>query len=140
MKVKNESEVSHVRLFETPWTAAYQAPLSMGFSRQEYWSGVPLPSPVMVLRSHQKCLQTLAGVQSFLARCACFLLTEYCPCLCLQECKMLYLMTYLHYQHMYSLCPSPAFMFYVAATSCQCVPGQVTFLLWASVSSSVKWG
>ena len=30
----------HVQLFETPWTAAYQAPLSMGFSRQEYWSGV----------------------------------------------------------------------------------------------------
>ena len=29
-----------------PWTAAYQAPLSMGFSRQEYWSGVPLPSPI----------------------------------------------------------------------------------------------
>ena len=37
--------LSHVRLFATPWTAAYQAPLSMGFSRQEYWSGVPLPSP-----------------------------------------------------------------------------------------------
>ena len=33
----------------TPWTAAYQAPQSMGFSRQEYWSGVPLPSPVTVL-------------------------------------------------------------------------------------------
>ena len=31
--------------FHAPWTAAYQAPLSMGFSRQEYWSGVPLPSP-----------------------------------------------------------------------------------------------
>ena len=31
----------------TPWTAAYQAPLSMGFSRQEYWSGVPLPSPLI---------------------------------------------------------------------------------------------
>ena len=30
----------------TPWTSAYQAPLSMGFSRQEYWSGVPLPSPL----------------------------------------------------------------------------------------------
>ena len=42
MKVKS---LSHVRLLETPWTAAYQAPLSMGFSRQEYWSGVPLPSP-----------------------------------------------------------------------------------------------
>ena len=34
-----------VRLFSTTWTAAYQAPLSMGFSRQEYWSGLPLPSP-----------------------------------------------------------------------------------------------
>ena len=37
--------LSRVRLLVTPWTAAYQAPLSMGFSRQEYWSGVPLPSP-----------------------------------------------------------------------------------------------
>ena len=37
--------LSHVRLLATPWTAAYQAPLSMGFSRQECWSGVPLPSP-----------------------------------------------------------------------------------------------
>ena len=43
-KVKGKS-LSHVRLFATPWTAAYQAPQSMGFSRQEYWSGVPLPSP-----------------------------------------------------------------------------------------------
>ena len=37
--------LSHARLFATPWTVAYQAPPSMGFSRQEYWSGVPLPSP-----------------------------------------------------------------------------------------------
>ena len=44
-KVKVKS-LSRVRLLVTPWTAAYQAPLSMGFSRQEYWSGVPLPSPV----------------------------------------------------------------------------------------------
>ena len=36
--------LSRVRLLATPWTAAYQAPLSMGFSRQEYWSGVPVPS------------------------------------------------------------------------------------------------
>ena len=41
--------LSHVRLFATPWTAAYQAPLSMGFSRQEYWSGVPSPSPLVIL-------------------------------------------------------------------------------------------
>ena len=42
MKVKL---LSCVQLLATPWTAAYQAPPSMGFSRQEYWSGVPLPSP-----------------------------------------------------------------------------------------------
>ena len=42
-KVKVKS-LSRVRLFGTPWTAAYQAPPPMGFSRQEYWSGVPLPS------------------------------------------------------------------------------------------------
>ena len=43
-KVKVKS-LSCVRLLATPWTAAHQAPLPMGFSRQEYWSGVPLPSP-----------------------------------------------------------------------------------------------
>jgi len=37
--------LSRVRLFATPWTVAYHVPPSMGFSRQEYWSGVPLPSP-----------------------------------------------------------------------------------------------
>ena len=42
MKVKS---LSDVQLLATPWTAAYQAPPSMGFSRQEYWSGLPLPSP-----------------------------------------------------------------------------------------------
>ena len=41
--------LSHVQRSVTPWTAAYQAPLSMGFSRQEYWSGVPLPSPWVAL-------------------------------------------------------------------------------------------
>ena len=41
MKVKS---LSRVRLLATPWTAAYQAPPSVGFSRQEYWSGMPLPS------------------------------------------------------------------------------------------------
>ena len=44
-KVKVKS-LSCVRPLATPWTAAFQAPLSMGFSRQEYWSGVPLPSPL----------------------------------------------------------------------------------------------
>ena len=43
-KVKVKS-LSRVRLLATPWTVAYQDPLSMGFSRQEYWSGLPFPSP-----------------------------------------------------------------------------------------------
>ena len=47
--------LSHVWLLVTPWTAAYQAPQSMGFSRQEYWSGVPLPSPEDVF----ECIQFL---------------------------------------------------------------------------------
>ena len=45
IKVKVKS-LSCARLSATPWTAAQQAPPSMGFSRQEYWSGVPLPSPI----------------------------------------------------------------------------------------------
>ena len=47
MKVKS---FSRVRLLATPWTADHQAPASMGFSRQEHWSGVPLPSPSVNLR------------------------------------------------------------------------------------------
>ena len=46
MKVKLKvKSLSHAQLLATPWTVAYQAPPPMGFSRQEYWSQVPLPSP-----------------------------------------------------------------------------------------------
>ena len=51
MKVKL---LSRVRLLSTPWIAAYQAPLSMGFFRQEYWSGSPVPSPVSGLLANKK--------------------------------------------------------------------------------------
>ena len=44
-KERKTKSLSHVRLFATPWTRTYQAPLSMGFSRQEYWSGLSFPSP-----------------------------------------------------------------------------------------------
>ena len=54
-KVKVKS-LSRVQLLVTPWTAAYQAPLSMGFSRQEDWSGVPLPSPI------EKARERLIGI------------------------------------------------------------------------------
>ena len=57
MKVKSESEVAQsCPTLVTPWTAAYQVPLSIGFSRQEYWSGVPLPSPVKMHRYDRKLL------------------------------------------------------------------------------------
>ena len=60
-KVKVKS-LGRVWLFATPWTAAYQALPSMGYSRQEYWSGVPLPSPVpnnMYLKMNLDLKQTL---------------------------------------------------------------------------------
>ena len=54
-KVKVKS-LSRVRLLATPLTAAYQAPPSMGFSRQVYWSGVPLPSPIYIYTYIGKCI------------------------------------------------------------------------------------
>ena len=53
MKVKS---LSHVRLLATPWTAAYQAPPSLGFSRQKYWSGVPLSRLVIIFLPRSKRL------------------------------------------------------------------------------------
>jgi len=58
-KVKVKS-LSHVRLLVTPWTATYQAPPSMGFSRQEYWSGVPSPSP---RKGNKKALKNMRWLQ-----------------------------------------------------------------------------
>ena len=63
-KVKVKS-LSHVWLLATPWTAAYQAPLSMGFSRQEYWSGLPLPSPRIILMGLKKTSQNITGIVKF---------------------------------------------------------------------------
>ena len=57
MKVNSESEVTQsCPTLVTPWTAAHQAPPSMGFSRQEYWSGVPLPSLIVMHKLLQFCL------------------------------------------------------------------------------------
>jgi len=57
------SRFSHVQLLATPWTAAYQAPLSMGFARQEYWNGLPLPSPLY--NTQFSSFQLLSRVQLF---------------------------------------------------------------------------
>ena len=74
-KVKVKS-LSRIRLLATPWTAAYQAPPSLGFSRQEYWSGVPLPSPHLLLAtlnfSWRAKLPLLSGLVVQLGLTPCF--------------------------------------------------------------------
>ena len=65
VKVKSESEVAQSRpTLSDPWTAAYQAPPSMGFSRQEYWSGVPLPSPILFFSTSQFRQVVFQGLSS----------------------------------------------------------------------------
>ena len=63
-KMKGKS-LSRVRLLVTPWTAAHQAPPSMGFSRQEYWSGSPLPSPRVELLTSKYWYSWLTSNSSF---------------------------------------------------------------------------
>ena len=60
--MENERKVkslSRVQLSATPWTVAYQAPLSMRFSRQRYWSGLPLPSPTEYLQQQKRSSQSV---------------------------------------------------------------------------------
>ena len=72
MKVKRESEVAQwCPILSDPWTAAHRTPLSMGFSRQEYWSGVPLPCTLPSPTSKFPCLGVGVneGLQNFGQRC-----------------------------------------------------------------------
>ena len=68
MKTKS---LSRVRLLATPWTAAHQAPPSMGFSRQEYWSGVPLPSLIVNYRETFKKKKKKEKKTEWSTRCEC---------------------------------------------------------------------
>ena len=68
--------LSHVRLLATPWTAAHQAPPSTGFSRQEYWSGVPLPSPQV----NNKYMKSYSA--SFVISQSVSSVAQLCPTLC----------------------------------------------------------
>ena len=74
MKVKS---LSCVRLFATPWTVAYQDPLSMGFSRQEYWSRLLFPSPMINLDSILKSRDITLPIQVQLVKALVFLVVSY---------------------------------------------------------------
>ena len=70
MKESESESLSRVRLFATPWTVAYQAPPSMGFSRQECWSGLPFPSQGIFLTQEMNlglphCRQMLHSASIF---------------------------------------------------------------------------
>ena len=62
------SRFSHVPLSVTPWTAAHQAPLSLGFFRQEYWSGLPFPSPIVLISHSSKVMGKIlqASLQQYM--------------------------------------------------------------------------
>ena len=85
-KWKNKvKSLSHVQLLATPWTAAYQAPPSMGFSRQEYWSGVPLHSPRNKVSSWETSVES--RVRSTLQWDSClFCPSRHCWALSIQYC------------------------------------------------------
>ena len=83
MKAKSEREVAQAcPTLVTPWTAACQAPPSMGFSRQEYWSGMPLPSPVHSIFKYKRKIYLLGSVSIWLDCCLCCSVTKSCPTLC----------------------------------------------------------
>ena len=95
-KVKVKS-LSRVQLFVTPWSAAYQAPPSMGFSRQEYWSGVPLPSPMngCMYWIGQKFVQVLSYDVHFWPT----------------QCITLYILIFIHrHIHVYTYTGKPCFI------------------------------
>ena len=74
MKVKS---LSHVRLLAIPWTSAYQASPTMGFSRQEYWSGVPSSSPMINLYSILKSRDITLPIKVHLVRAMVFPVVVY---------------------------------------------------------------
>ena len=87
MKVKS---LSRAQLLVTPWSAAYQAPPSMGFSRQEYWSGLPLPSPDYDIFSDFLCFLITLRIlrisgQIFFCRIPLNLGHEYTGVICFKE-------------------------------------------------------
>ena len=82
--IESACVLSHVQLFVTPWTVALQAPLSMEFSRQKYWSGLPFPSPEDLPNPGIKPMSPASSDRSFTDSVACAVcsVTQSYPILC----------------------------------------------------------
>ena len=104
-KVKVKS-LSRVRPLVTPWTAAYQASLSVGFSRQEYWSGEPFPSPVYMytyitsiysfIDIYVSSLCIYMCTEIFRHTCTC-IYSHICVCICVCVCVFMYIHTHIYH-------------------------------------------
>ena len=129
--------LSRVRLFGTPWTVAHQAPLSVGFSRQAYWSGLPFPPPGDLLDPGIKPVSpesTCIG-RRILYHCATWeagVCVSVCVCVCVCVCVRAYLFCYslpLRYlRNLGSVC------------ACVCVCVCISFLLFSSITVSQDIG
>ena len=108
-KVKMKS-LSRVRLLATLWTAAYQAPLSMGFSRQEYWSGVPLPSPLCKYRYINKIISSLGSSQKGLL--------EECFCVASECVWMSFFRVYKYEWNCWVICPAYLHLYCIMPECC----------------------
>ena len=83
IKMKLMKSLSCVRLFATPWTVAYQVPPTMGFSKQEYWSGLPFPSPGDLPDPGIKRRSSFFGKVCHL--CFVYILSCFCFCFCFHD-------------------------------------------------------
>ena len=96
LKVKT---LSHVWLSATPWTAAHQAPPSMGFSRQEYWSGVPLPSLIYIYtHTHIYLLYTNILYYKYIIFIIYFIICKYIMYINIYVCTCIYVYKYIYYK------------------------------------------
>ena len=95
--------LSHVRLFATLWTAAHQAPESMGFSRPEYWSGLPFPPPGDLpdpgIRPESPALQAVSLLLSHQKSGGSDIYIYMCVCVCVCVCVCIYLYIYISHQN-----------------------------------------
>ena len=139
MKVKS---LSCVRLLATPWTTAHQAPRSMGFSRQEYWSGVPLPSPRHYLDNSNRACYLELTLHQYMACFWCPSLdnhhaTNFCPFIDMPYSSQLFVILSSHppAQHSFSP-PDASILTFPPRTPCLSLPPWSISIIYHCVSPS----